>query len=101
MEFIWDKEKNRQNIVKHGLDFIQASKVFDGTLFSKPSHGDDEVRTMSVGRIENFTIAVIHTERDGKCRIISARPASRKERDEYEKALQKTADTGGTEGDSR
>ena len=98
MEFIWDERKNRSNILKHGIDFESASGIFDGRVASTPgrSQGGGEARAKSYGKVGNATIAVVHVERDGKCRIIPARKASRKERMEYEKALQKAADTGRT-----
>ena len=102
MEFTWDERKNRSNIRKHGIDFASASGIFDGRVASTPTGtpGVGEDRVMSIGRIGNATITVVHTEREGTCRIISARKASRKERVNYEEALQKAADTGGTGGDA-
>ena len=41
-------------------------------------HG--EARYISVGQVEAAVVVVVHTWRDGRVRLISARPASRKER---------------------
>jgi uncharacterized protein len=30
MEFTWDEEKRRVNIINHGFDFVDAKEVFEG-----------------------------------------------------------------------
>jgi uncharacterized protein len=86
----WDEAKNRANIEKHGIGFRRAQTIFDGptiswTALHQPS---GEVRQISVGLLENTTVlAVAHIDRFGITRLISARPASRKERRRYEEAL--------------
>jgi len=51
-----------------------------------------EVRRISIGMIDGIVfLAVVHTDRQDKTRIISARRANRAERKKYEKALQKRA----------
>jgi uncharacterized protein len=93
MEFEWDDEKNRINIGKHGLGFELASRIFDGPTVSwiddRLEYGEIRVRT--VGMIgEILFLSITHTDRQGICRIISARPASKKERKIYnENALPK------------
>ncbi len=92
MKFEWDDDKNRQNIAKHGVSFEQAKHIFDG--FTVDSIDDrfvyEETRELSLGMIANVIIlAVVHTDRDGVCRIISARPALRKEKVRYEKEIRK------------
>ena len=86
MLFEWDESKNRANIRKHGVSFDTARRVFGGPVLSRV---DDrvhygEVRHVSIGRVGNAGVLVVaHTERDGRVRLISARPASRKERQAY------------------
>lgn len=47
-----------------------------------------EVREISIGVIDGFVmLVVVHTDRDGRIRIISARSASQKERQRYETSL--------------
>jgi uncharacterized protein len=92
MIFEWDDHKNRTNIGKHGVSFETAVRIFDGPVLSwiddRKEYG--EVRMRSIGQIEGVVIlAVIHTERSGRTRIISARPADRFERKRYEEAIQK------------
>ena len=95
MEFEWDAEKNRQNIVKHGVSFEQAKRIFDG--FTVDIVDDrfvyGEVRELSLGVLGGVTmLAVVHTDRQGMCRLISARQANRKEKKHYEKEIRKTFD---------
>ncbi len=90
MPFEWDEEKNRSNVRKHGISFEQAAQIFDGPVLTWLDDREDygEVRQISIGKIGAVAIlTVVHTERRGLTRIISARPASRAERRHYEKAL--------------
>lgn len=92
MTFEWDADKNRINIGKHGVSFETAKRIFEGPVLSwaddRKEYG--EVRLRSIGQVDGVVVlAVIHTERSGKTRIISARPADRTERNRYEDAIQK------------
>lgn len=93
MEFEWDENKNQSNITKHGIDFKQAKRVFEDPYLltyedTRFSYG--EIREISIGQLQLATqpkviiILVVHTDRDGKTRIISARRANKKERRVYE-----------------
>ncbi len=87
----WDKRKNRLNIEKHGVSFELASRIFDGPVLSFPDARNDygEVREISIGKIDGvLVLVVVHTDRNGKTRIISARRANVKERTRYEKEIQ-------------
>lgn len=89
--FEWDEKKNFLNIEKHGIDFHQAKSIFFGKTISREviKSNINEKRFITFGKLENvILIAVIHTDREGNIRIISARKASRKERGIYEKATQ-------------
>ncbi|GKX34208.1 MAG: membrane protein [Rhizobiaceae bacterium MnEN-MB40S] len=95
MQFEWDEDKNRLNIAKHGVSFEQAQKIFDGWTYGwldeRFEYG--EVREISLGMVDGAAIlVVVHTEREGVCRIISARPALGKEIKIYEKEIRKTFD---------
>lgn len=86
----WDENKNLQNVEKHGIDFETAQQIFSGRvmMLNKTSKNYGEVRYTSIGEIKSVAvIAVIHTDRAGKMRLISARPASRKERRLYYETL--------------
>ncbi len=97
MDFEWDEAKNQVNIGKHGIAFDTAKRIFDGPVVTSPDlrrdYGED--RYNSVGRVGyQALIVVAHTERGGRIRLISARPASRKERKTYdEKTLPSPPDS--------
>ncbi len=83
MEYEWDEAKNSANIRKHGIDFETAKRIFDGPLLSRRDSRRDygEERYVTIGRVSDAVLVVVaHTERGGRIRLISARPASRKER---------------------
>ena len=93
--FEWDEEKNTTNIRKHGIDFHDARRIFDGFVLTRFDARLDygESREVSVGMIDRVVaLAVVHTDRAGRTRIISARKASRRERTSYEEAVRKGAD---------
>jgi len=90
MEFEWDDDKNRGNIEKHGIGFATASRIFEGPLVSwvDDRYEYGEVRHHSIGQVGGvIVLAVIHTDRDGIIRIISARRANRAERKRYEEEI--------------
>lgn len=93
MEFEWDEQKNRANITKHGIDFEQAKALFDDPyLVSRVDERFEygEVREVSIGQMplvtqgQTLIVLVVHTERNGITRIISARKATKQERRLYE-----------------
>lgn len=90
MDCEWDEAKDAANIAKHGVGFATASRIFDGPVLTWTDDRTDygEVREHSIGAVEGILVlAVIHTNRDGHHRIISARRASRAERKRYEEAI--------------
>ena len=85
MAFEWDPDKNQANIEKHGVPFEVAKRIFDGTvvrwLDTRKDYGED--RYIGIGKVVNASLVVVYTDRGGNIRLISARPASRKEREKY------------------
>jgi len=91
MEFEWDEDKNQANIQKHGVSFEMAKRIFDRPVLTSPDRrkGYGEDRYVSIGQVEQAALIVVaHTHRDGRTRLISARPASRKERQMYHERIQ-------------
>lgn len=82
-EFEWDEEKNRTNVRRHGIRFQDAVQIFGHNPLLLRSPRGEEVRWKAIELLEGSAIAVIFTERAGRKRIISARPASRSERRPY------------------
>jgi uncharacterized protein len=86
--FEWDDEKAKENIKKHGVSFEEALTVFGDPLaktFDDPYHSEEEHRELTIGlSLQTKLLLVVHTDRDETLRIISARPATPKERRTYE-----------------
>ena len=88
--FQWDQWNAQKNEHKHGVSTTEAESVFFDPgykLFEDVKHSSArEVRYVLYGKsLENRILMVSFTKRAGRIRIISARPASRKERDIYGK----------------
>lgn len=72
--------------MKHGIRFEDASLIFSGIVLTAVDkrHDYGEERRISIGAIGDIiVIVVVHTNRSGKIRIISARRANKKERSSY------------------
>lgn len=86
--FEWDKNKEKANIKKHGISFIEASSVFIDFLaetFFDKDNSIIEDRYIQIGKSENNRVLVIaFTDRNDIIRIISARKATKKESRYYE-----------------
>ena len=85
MRYEWDEKKRQTNLEKHGLDFIDAPLVLEAeekAVF--PARSEQESRFKAIAPVGETYLVVIYTERKPKIRIISFRPAKRKERQRYE-----------------
>ncbi|MGI8403097.1 MAG: BrnT family toxin [Gemmatimonadaceae bacterium] len=92
MEFDWHEAKNRINIRRHGVDFADAIRIFESPTFERwddrRDYGED--RWLAVGLVDGIELTVIytdvHTDRGQVRRIISARRATKNERQAYYQA---------------
>lgn len=85
--FVWDADKAVRNLAKHGVSFEQASTVFfDPFAVLVDATSGDEQREAIIGLTDDMdALYVVHIMRqDDVIRIISARPASKRERSEHE-----------------
>jgi uncharacterized DUF497 family protein len=87
--FEWDAKKAAANIRKHGVPFTVAASVFLDPLawtFPDTHHSRGELRFITVGGAADGSVLVVsHAELDDdRIRVISARPASSRERKSYE-----------------
>jgi uncharacterized protein len=93
IEIVWDAMKAQSNLVKHAVSFAQAATVLVDplavTVFDA-AHSQFEERWFTLGLSqEGKLLAVAHTyqaqdAQTAKVRIISARQATRNERQQYE-----------------
>jgi hypothetical protein len=88
MKFEWDPNKKERNEHRHGVSFEEAETVFDDPLaviFDDEWHTDEEDREIIIGYSIQFRLLVVSfTERGDAVRLISAREATKKEREDYE-----------------
>jgi len=90
LKFEWDRRKAVLNIKKHGVSFEDAATAFGDPLsvtIHDPKHSDDEDRFLLLGETKDKKFVVVaHTDRKDTIRLINARPATRQEREDYEKS---------------
>ena len=54
MEFEFDARKSKQNKEKHGIDFVEAQRIWeDAERIEIPARTEDELRYVVIGRIED------------------------------------------------
>ena len=85
MQFEWDAAKAASNLAKHGVDFAQATAVFSdpARLTTTDARHTPEHRENTTGLVQGHLLTITHTDRAGVTRLISARLASRPERNTY------------------
>ena len=85
MKIEWDTNKNDVNVKKHHISFETAARVFldENRLdYYDIVHSMNEDRYITIGLVKEV-IVVVYTLRKTRIRIISARLATRKERELY------------------
>ena len=87
MEFEFDDSKNLANKNKHGIDFIEAQRLWlDSMLVEIPARTVEEPRFLVVGSIAGIHWSTVITYRDDRIMIISVRRSRREEVEIYEGA---------------
>jgi uncharacterized protein len=85
MRFSWSERKRAINLKEHGLDFVDAPRVFEGLTFT---YEDDrfaygEQRFITLGLLAGVPVSIAHTETEDEVRIISFRKATSREARRY------------------
>ncbi len=89
IRFEWNAAKSASNLRKHGVSFEEAQSVFYddfATQFFDEENSETEERFLMLGLSNKTRILIVcHCERDSgdTIRIISARKATRNERQQY------------------
>ena len=88
MKFQWDENKEKINITKHGIDFKTAARVFEDENrieFYDEEHSFTEERYITIGMVNQIAVIImlVYTEREDAIRIISARKATKSEKEAY------------------
>jgi len=86
MTYEWDETKNRLNIRKHGIDFLDVPSMFQHPMVTfldqRKDYGED--RWIGIGVLKTILAVVVFTEpKEDTIRIISARKATRHEEQIY------------------
>ena len=94
--FEWDAAKSDATFTERGVDFEMAAQVFEADFIEREDlrHDYGERRFMVTGEVEGLVITVVWTPRGRRRRIISAWPASHRERREYREATERGDSNG-------
>lgn len=83
--FDWDEGNINKNLLKHNVTNAEAEEIFKNYPIIVPSYYTEENRFLAIGVSFNSKIlTAVFTIRKNKIRIISVRPASKKEINEYD-----------------
>lgn len=89
IEFEWDRQKARANLINHKISFGLATEIFTGprleVLDSREGYGEE--RYISLGAVSGRCLVVVYTIRNTRIRIISARKATKSEQGRYLKEI--------------
>lgn len=89
LHFEWDPNKAASNLKKHGVSFEEAKAVFSDPLawiFEDEWHATDEYREIIIGHsdAQRLLLVCFTEDSNGVVRIFSSRPATPRERKDYE-----------------
>lgn len=91
MDFEWDSDKVKRNLANHNVGFEEAKTAFQDPLFvtfEDPSHSIAEHRFLLLAQSSQGRLLVVaYTERGDTTRLISARKATKRERNAYEENI--------------
>ena len=81
MRFTWDEVKRKRNLKDHGLDFVDAKRVFEGLTFTYEDDRFryDEQRFVTLGLFKGIPVSIVHTESEDRIQVISFRKATKRE----------------------
>ncbi len=84
MEFEFDAAKSRTNLDKHGIDFVEAQRLWaDEDRLEIPARTEDEPRYVLIAAVGQKLWSACFTYRKGRIRLISVRRARKEERALY------------------
>jgi uncharacterized DUF497 family protein len=81
MRFTWDEVKRKRNLKDHGLDFVDAKRVFESLTFTYEDDRFryDEQRFVTLGLFKGLPVSIVHTESEDRIHVISFRKATKRE----------------------
>ena len=85
MDFEFDAAKSQSNKNKHGIDFIEAQRLWDDPdRLEVPARSEDEKRYLMIGKIDKKYWSAFFAIRSQKIRLISVRRSRTEEKELYE-----------------
>ena len=90
MRFTWSERKRVINLKDHGLDFVDAPRVFEGVTYTFEDARFDygEQRFETLGLLAGVPVSIVHTESEDEIRVISFRKATKREANIYVQQVQ-------------
>ncbi len=95
-EFEWDRGNAFKSVLKHKVTGRETEEIFRlhtamplGIQISPPIRGDEKRYGIVGQTAKGRVLMLVFTIRGSKIRVISGRPANRKEKRNYEKFLRK------------
>lgn len=74
-DFEWDESKNAENMLKHGVSFLEAQQAFADekrVILEDAVHSAQEPRYFCLGKVGDHVLTVRFTWRKGKIRVFGA-----------------------------
>ena len=89
MEFEWDEEKRQSLIHQRHIDIVRLARIFEGPVLTEIDARRDygETRHISLGMVGDVAYYVVHTERDGVTRLITAWNGGRNGKARYQASV--------------
>lgn len=85
--YVWDERKRLANIEKHGLDFRDASLVYENQdkITVQAEHpSEPRLQNLALVEVAGVLLSLAYVVKDTTIRIISFRRAGRRERRYYD-----------------
>lgn len=96
VRFEWDEGKNRENIVKHGIGFDEARRVFSDPhlIIREDRVVEGEERLHAIGYVDRILL-IVHTVREEGSALLSGSSQPVKRRPRKGSCMKKTNETPG------
>jgi uncharacterized protein len=65
MDVEWHEAKRLSNLAQHGIDFEDAIAIWLGPVANRRSDQANEIRYVSVGRVNGRVVVIVWTPRGG------------------------------------
>ncbi|MCV0396466.1 MAG: BrnT family toxin [Rhizobiaceae bacterium] len=90
VRFVWDDDKRKSNLEKHGVDFADAHAFEWATALVVDDDREDygEARQVATGFVGERIYVMVFTDRDSQRRVISFRKANKREIRSYVESIQ-------------